>query len=426
MEPRPTASSTPFPPVIIQAAPSSTPAASPTRQLVAAILSICLAAFLIDGILSLADSCLSLFFNVHVLSSFRALAGWLSVITALVTYVLMGITPMVPKRVFLPVTLFNPVGVLVFIPLMIFYYRWMGRIDCVVSAAQVALGLAALCWIQGGFKWHFPPVTAARLGKRGFSGWNLSVFLLVNVIVLPLAVAFYLAFCAATAINHFSAGFLALRSNGLIVQARRYVRDDGKAVILYPMSHVADADFYRRISGAMPTNSIVLIEGVSDKQHLLTNGISYKRMAKSLGLSEQHEKFDPGRGRVLRADVDVEEFAPTTIGFLNLVMLVHTKGLNAPTLLMLMQYSPPPDVLEQLFTDLLRKRNRHLLNEMNSHLTESDIIVIPWGVAHMPELARELEKAGFHLKDAQDYVTIRFRSRAKTSSDTGPGGGKPL
>jgi hypothetical protein len=206
---------------------------------------------------------------------------------------------------------------------------------------------------------------------------------------------------------HFSEGFVALRPGGLSVQARKYVRE-GKSVFLYPMAHVADQHFYRTISQSFPTNSIVLMEGVTDREHLLTNHITYKRMAATLGLSEQQKEFKPSEEQMERADVDVKEFSPNTIGFLNLVMRIHSQGLNAVTLMELMSFSPPPGFERELFDDLLRKRNRRLLNEVKTRLPETENIVVPWGAAHMPEIAREIQKDGFRLEESRDYTVIRF------------------
>ena len=74
----------------------------------------------------------------------------------------------------------------------------------------------------------------------------------------------------------------------------------------------------------------------------------------------------------------------------------------------LLQYSPPPHFEGQLFKDLLGKRNRHLLAEIQSWLAQSENIVVPWGVAHMPEIAKEIQKSGFRLAEARDYQAIRF------------------
>ena len=74
----------------------------------------------------------------------------------------------------------------------------------------------------------------------------------------------------------------------------------------------------------------------------------------------------------------------------------------------LMTLSPPPGFEKELFDDLLRKRNRHLLSEMQKRLPETDNIVVPWGAAHMPEIAREIQKDGFLLEESRDYPVIRF------------------
>src|SRR5882672_9454120 len=98
----------PYPPTSSSAAPPLMAGPSPSRRLVAVILSLCLGLFLLDGVLSLADSVLVLAFNLHVLSAFRALFSWFCALSLVAVYVLIGITPLVPRRVFLPLTLFAP------------------------------------------------------------------------------------------------------------------------------------------------------------------------------------------------------------------------------------------------------------------------------------------------------------------------------
>src|SRR5207302_8595688 len=135
------------------------------------------------------------------------------------------------------------------------------------------------------------------------------------------------------------------------------VRNDGRTIQFVPMSHIGEPAFYRALSESFPTNALILMEGVTDDQNLLTNKITYRRMAKSLGLAEQQHEFKPSPVHLVRADVDVEEFRPNTINFLNLVMLLHAHGVTAENLLKVLQYSPSPDFQEQLLDDLLLKRN---------------------------------------------------------------------
>ncbi|MDB6037180.1 MAG: hypothetical protein JWM99_1021, partial [Verrucomicrobiales bacterium] len=244
-------------------------------------------------------------------------------------------------------------------------------------------------------------------------------FLLLNVFALLPAFVVYLALCASLALGHFSDGFLALRPSGLILRSRKYARDDGKTILLFPMSHIAEAEFYEAASQSVTTNSIVLLEGVADSRNLLTNRISYQRAAKSLGLAEQHDDFNIPRGKLVRADVDVQDFSSTTIDILNLVTLVHSKGLNSSDLLRFLQYSPPPGAEQLLFADLLVKRNEHLLKELHKRLPESDNFVIPWGAAHMPGIAEEIQKSGFHVVESREYVSIRFGAKKHKTGGAG-------
>ena len=395
------------------------------RRSLAFLLSIGLGLFLADGVVSLADDSLSLFFDSHVLALFRAVVGLPDLLFAILIYVLMGLTPMIPKRQFLPLTLFIPVATLLLVPFAIYFSGRLHQFAWSSSFCQVIFGLGVLYWAQGGFKFRWPLVAWHQLEVRRFSWRNLTTFLLVNVFVLLPAVVVYLGFCAALAVDHFSEGFVALRPVGLTVQVRKYVRNDGKTIRLVPMSHIGEPDFYRTLSQSFPTNSIILMEGVTDNRHLLTNKITYHRMATTLGVVEQHEEFQP-RGELVPADVDVAVFTKSTIRFLNLVMRLHSNGVDAETVLKLMQMSTPHHE-EQLFDDLLRKRNRRLLEEIQARLSQTEIIIVPWGAAHMPEIAREIQKSGFHLEDAQEYVAIRFRSVANMSKRAGKerNSGKP-
>jgi len=292
---------------------------------------------------------------------------------------------------------------------MIYFLGRLQQVSWGFSCAQVLLGLGMLCWIQRGCKLNWPLLAWDQLATRRFSWWNLSGFVLVNVFVILPATIIYLVLCTAVAVDHFSDGFMALRPGGVTVQVRKYVRHDGKTIQLFPMSHVADAGFYRKVSQTFPTNSIILMEGVTDEKNLLTNGISYQRMAKFLGLTEQKVTFGHGQGKMVRVDVDVDQFSTNTIDFLNLVMLVHAQGVNAGNMLMLMEYPMPPHFEEQLYDDLLRKRNQHLVEGIQSHLSQTDNIMVPWGVAHMPGIAKEIQKSGFRLDETQEYMVIRFR-----------------
>ncbi len=377
----------------------------------AIVLSVCLGLFLVDAFVSLANDSLMLFFNLQLLAGIQMIVSLLAMLLGLLVYVLMAVTPMIPKRLFLPVTLFNLAASLLFLPFVIYCFDRMWWVSWGVSAFQVALALWILFLAQGGWKLRWPLVSVEWLGARGFSWLNLCGFVLANLLILLPATGLYLTLCASAAVNHFSEGFMALRPSGFTVQMRKYARDDGKTVALYPMAHVADASFYQTISQTFPTNSIILLEGVTDEKHLLTNDISYHRMAKALGLSEQQVTFAPERGEKVRADVDVSIFSTNTLAMLNLVMQIHAQGLHPETLQKLLLYPAPQDLMAEVQDDLLRKRNQHLMGELNARLAQTDYIVVPWGVAHMPGISKQIVKEGFHLTETRNYVVIGFHRK---------------
>ena len=388
--------------------PESKPKSGSGRHLLVILLNLFLALFLASGFVSLMDDSLVLLFGLHLLTVMSGILTFIAMLAAVLVYGLMGLTPVIPKRVFLPVTLFYVAGLLVSLLILIYTFDRAPQGDWVLSLCQVLLVMGLVWWLQGGVKFRWPIVEDKHLGDRSFSWGNLSVFVLVNVFVLLPAAIVSVFFLAALAVDHYSEGFMALRPNGFSVQVRKYVRNDGKTIELFPMAHVADARFYQKVSQTFPTNSIILMEGVTDDRNLLTNKISYRRMAKSLGLSEQRQEFVPQRGEMVDADVDVDQFSKDTIDFLNLVMLVHAKGVTPANVQTLMQYSPPPHLQDEFINDLVHKRNQRVLEEIRLELPETDNLMVPWGVAHMPGIARAIQKSGFRLSETQEYMVIQF------------------
>jgi hypothetical protein len=409
----------PAPPIITN--PPPTPADKPfsLRKAAAILLSLFLGFFLISGFVSILDDLSVLFLGKHLFATLGGITTFISLLLTVLVYGLMGLTPVIPKRIVLPVAAFMALTSFLTLPVIIYAYRWAALYDLIASCAAVVLGLGMVCWLQGGLKFRWPLVPEKYLGTRTFSWLNLTLFLLLNIFVLLPAAVMYVGGCASLAVGHFTEGFVSLRPGGVFVQARKYTREDGKTILLFPMSHVAESDFYRSVAQSVSTNSVVLLEGVTDTNNLLTHGISYKRAAKSLHLAEQHEDFKPKQGELVRADVDVSEFSSNTIVLLNVVGLVHREGLNAHTLSQLLNYTPSPEIEQQLLDDLLLNRNRHVLGVLHDRLSDSDSFIIPWGAAHMAGLSREIQKSGFHLVETQDFAAIRFGGKGSNSASAG-------
>ena len=384
-----------------------------TKDVIATILSVTLGLFLADAGISLLDDTLILGLGVHALGAIRGAIFFFLVLMSLLVYVLSGVTPMIPKRFMLPVVLFAPVALLAMTPFVIFHFDRLQPITWVISLCQVIFALGILFWVQGTLRLRWPVVRQEQLGSKPFSWLNLTGFVLVNVFVLLPGVLLYLGMCASVAVNHFSGGFLALRPNGVAVRAKTYVRDDNKTVQLVPMMHFGEAEFYHQISKSLPTNSVVLLEGVSDNKNLIKHKLSYERPAKALGLVEQADEFLPPQARLLQADVDVEQFSEGSIAFLNLVSLIYSEGWRAEHILNLIQESKRPLFVEQIMDDLLTKREANLLKGIEAELSGSEVIVVPWGAAHMRGIAKGIQKSGFRVADTQEHQVVHFRSVLK-------------
>ncbi|GAA5126515.1 hypothetical protein GCM10023212_30070 [Luteolibacter yonseiensis] len=379
------------------------------RTAIAAILSLTLVMSLVNATVALASDSLVVFLGNH---SLVGALPWVALPTLLMTFAVYGLmllTPMIPKRWFIPLTLCGPVTALAALPLMIYFHTQAPWIAFGISVVQMVVCLVVLRKMRGSWSIRWPLFNVDQLGDRGFRWGHTAGFATVNLLVLLPATVAYLVVCGGLALNHYTGGFVSLRPEGMTMQARKYIRDDGKTVELVPMSHIGDSDFYQSLTASFSPTAVILMEGVSDKDKLFANKVGYKKTAQDLGLSEQQEFFKP-KGELVAADVDISQFSKASLEYLKKTMTIHAKGVTPETLPLLMQPAPE-DLPKRLIDDLLTLRNRHLLEVMEERLKTSDHIIIPWGAAHMPGISEGVLKAGFRVQDTEDFVAIRFSGR---------------
>jgi hypothetical protein len=387
--------------------PPPLPAHSTGPSLLANLLSLALALFLAVGVLGFLDDSL-LLMDRRELSGFRALMVLLMLPAGVLLYLMIALCPRIPKKTFIPVALFIPVTSVAVLPLLVYFHEWFLWIGWAVSLIHVLLGIALIRRHRRGGNIRWPFIDDPQLTGQGFRWTHFGAVAGAGALaIVPALVGGVLA-SATLAVDHFSAGFVALKPSGISMQVRTYVRDDGRSVLLVPMSHVGEPDFYQNLAASFPDDAVVLMEGVSDERKLFTPTRGYSKMAEAIGVVEQQQAFKP-KGRLVAADVDMSEFSPATIELLKNAMLIHSKGITEETMPLLMK--PTPKGLEkQLMDDILTKRNQHVLRVLHDHLPHAEQIVVPWGAAHMPGIAREIERSGFRLGETRDYLAIRFGS----------------
>ncbi len=191
-----------------------------------------------------------------------------------------------------------------------------------------------------------------------------------------------------------------------------------RPVELIPMVHIGDAAFYDRVKAFVPDDSVVLLEGVSDRDGLLRRRLDYAPVASGLGLSSQADGLPPpgeeGQGEIRRADVDVSDFSPDTRAFIEHVgqLAAH---LSWPAYL---QFQRPDAGRPPAEPARLRKHvpgdprrpepARPGGNQGPPSRGGADTVVLPWGAMHMPGLAEGVRGAGVHLAETHPFSAIRF------------------
>ena len=399
-----------LPAMLTAATPPPLPDDAPkaARPFLTAVLSLALVIFLSSGLISFFSDTLLLGFHRQDLAVMAALGSLLMILTGFGLYCLMALMPGIPKRFFLPVSLFLPVMTIAILPLLVYFKDHVLLIVWGLSSAQVLLGLFIVHRLQGGFKMSWPLFPERRLVEKAFSWENLVGVVVMGLFLLVPAMLLYLAFSAKLAVEHFTDGFVALSPSGISMHVRHYSRDDGKKIMLVPMSHVGEPEFYEDLAASFPANSVILMEGVTDTNQLANTHSDYSKMAKVVGGVEQTKVFKP-KGEIVAADMDMSEFSPATLDLIKTAMLLHAKGVTPETLPILMKPTPP-GLEKQLMNDILTRRNHHLLGVIQQRLPTSEVIVVPWGAAHMPEIHHEIEKLGFRVVDTKEYLAIRFGS----------------
>lgn len=385
--------------------------------------------FLTDGAVSLIDEVLRAFFHLGLLALPRNFLAFVTLLISFALYVALGIDRRLPKRVLLLPLLFAFWGITGPWPLTAVIGS--GYSGLVAAALQVALGAATMLYIRK-INAQSLLMTDAMFSPPVFSMRNTLVFATLNILMLPLALVFLGFASASTYIEKKTSGFVHLGLDGLYMKEKFYRRND-KTILLTSMIHIADQSYYDALMGSIaPDRTIILMEGVSDKYHLLENRFSYEKFADLLGLVSQEKlkfkgKFierdeilepdEPGNSKqsphIIRADIDISRFEPQTVAFLNALgkYLFNSQSLSTGVVLynQWVKENLAGDKLQDIMKDILDKRNAEVIHYLNQALPKYDTIVIPWGALHMPGIEAAVRAEGFQLEKSSQRRSIDFR-----------------
>jgi hypothetical protein len=313
------------------------------------------------------------------------------------------LTPRLPPSVFVPLALsalwLNSSAA----PLPL----WLEQptLDSTMVGIQLAFATAAFLRIRalsGGRSW----LLEAAPERPAFSLVHSLVALCVFVLGGTALVLAYLPLWVLTSIQTMTEGFVRLDATGISLADRVYERDDER-VRLVGMMHIGESDAYEAVVESMAgPRSVVLTEGVTDRDLLLEEGLSYEGVASALGLDTQRsletyfERLPtPERGQwpeVRHADVDLSDFHPDTITWLTYTARMWSGDDPLAAFSELYRrFSEDPERWSVFQADVLTRRNQHLLEEIRSALGEYDRVIVPWGALHLPFVEQNLLEMHF-------------------------------
>jgi hypothetical protein len=400
--------------------------------------------FVADGAVSMADGLFALYFPVAELTGFRNFVAFCVVVVSISLYLIIGLDRRLPKRILLPPLIFVFWSILGLWPLS----AVMGENAYTLTGAalQLVIGLAALFGVRR-LNGKSLLMTDEMFAPRPFRIQYTLLFFIGNMVIIPVVLSLF----AFTRINFYvhekTGGFARLGYDGLYMLEKRY-RLEGKMILLAGMIHIAEKDYYDELIGSIPAEkTVVLAEGVTDGDGLLSSRFSYKKVAELLGMISQEDvRFDrtPGGGEdtgvmdrrkeherkphIIRADVDIRQFNPQTIEFLNVMgeyLLGGTslwEGLQSYG--KWAEENMSDELVETIMDDILHRRNRELTRHLESALEKYESIIIPWGAIHMPGIEEAVIDRGALLEGTTERRSIdfyRILKRVLASTDGRPG-----
>ena len=381
--------------------------------------------FLFDAGLSLVDEVLAVYGTSSPLfSNGRLLVAFAVIALSMVVYACLGIDRRLPKRVFVPMILYITWCSVAMWPLSGVIDR--ASLPLIASVGQVATGLLAIALLRG--RVLLPPEI---FQQSAFSLRNTLSFIAVNLLLTPFVLIYAGLALTSYYLEEQTAGFLRISPVGIYMAERSYHRD-AKEIRLAGMIHIGKAEYYEDLAGSLSAEAtIILTEGVTDRQHLLEHNFNYSKLAGVIGLSSQDKmqidgnlvdldessqvtRGAGGKPDIAWADIDLSRFDPQTVEFLNAIGSTLFSG--KPLLEALAEYSAwanenmTPERVAGVMADIIDKRNKSVIASLSKTLQHYDTIIIPWGAMHMPGIEAAILDQGFKQGEKKERMSLDFRT----------------
>jgi len=364
--------------------------------------------FLIDAGISLIDELLQASSSpLAFLTEIRFFVTSVVITLSIVLYACLGIDRRLPKRVFLPLTLFASWSALAMWPLSGFIAREAFGLTSAIG--QVVLGVIVIILLRSLDDRNL--LTEKQFQPPIFSLSNTLGFSAINLLLTPFILIYTSLAVTSYYLEEQTAGFLRLSPVGIHMTERSYHLAQ-KEIRLAGMMHIGKEDYYEDLAKSIPTEgTIILAEGVTDQDRLLESQFNYSKLAGLIGLTSQDKMRlngnavelnglgvagqvirEPGKPDIANADIDLNRFEPKTVEFLN--ALGRSLFGDKPLAEGLVDYNlwieenMTEEGIAGVMADILDKRNDAVIEGMIQTLKRYDTIVIPWGAMHRKKRGR--------------------------------------
>lgn len=393
-----------------------------------------LLAFGLDALFSVADELFQLLAGTEILSAVRIYLAGFVVIATLPVLLLLVFVPHLPKRFILP-------------PILLVMWFAAGAPPFAATVGGSLLGpsliqfvLAILIFFM--MKAHYGSwlIPTSQLPHRRYLNFGFVASVIGMVVFVPLIFGTFLVFGIPSTTEYQTRNYLDFTLSGIDIRERVYQKDTSQ-VRLIGMIHLGNDKQYRSLFEEWPQGALVLAEGVTDKQNLMEQeSLSYDNAAESVGLvgqpvlvptldhdgnpisnGDNDQEKDIGISEdanglvrvqpdVQYADVDMSDMSEDVVKFLKNVSYLFASP-SLPELL-----SRWSEVSEELSTadtqaimdEIIYVRNDHLMSVFDKQKSEFDVIIIPWGAMHMPDIEDRLMADGYKVASDRLLPLIQY------------------